>query len=151
MLWPVESLVWTDGSCNANGIRGRGGWAVLIQQGETVRELSGAADGTTHNRMELTAICEALETLGGQVTIHTDSTYVEKCFNQNWHERWLRDGAWKGANGRIKNQDLWERLFALVWDDSRDVHFVWLKGHAGDANNTRVDRLARAAALSLGA
>ena len=80
----------------------------------------------------------------------TDSTYVEKCFNQNWHERWLLDGSWKGSSGRIKNRDLWERLFGLVWDDTRDVRFVWIRGHAGDPNNTRVDRLARAAALSAG-
>lgn len=141
--------MWTDGSCNAKGIRGRGGWAALIQEGATVREISGGVDGTTHNRMELTAICEALDVLSGAIEIHTDSTYVEKCFNQNWHERWLRDGSWKGSNGRrIKNQDLWERLFALVRDDTREVSFVWLKGHAGDTNNTRVDRLARVAALT---
>jgi len=100
--------------------------------------------------MELTAICEALEMLSGAIEVRTDSTHVEKCFNQNWHERWLRGGSWKGSSGRIKNRDLWERLFGLVWDDTRDVRFVWIKGHAGDPNNTRVDRLARAAALSAG-
>jgi len=146
----VKTVVWTDGSCNANGMHGRGGWAARIEQAGTVREISGGADGTTHNRMELTAICEALETVSGVVEIRTDSTYVEKCFNQNWHERWLRDGSWKGSNGRVKNRDLWERLFGVVWDGSRDVSFVWIKGHAGDPNNDRVDRLARAAALSVG-
>jgi RNase H len=65
----VESLVWADGSCNANGRRGHGGWAALIQEGETVREISGGVDGTTHNRMELTAICEALETLTGAIKV----------------------------------------------------------------------------------
>ena len=100
--------------------------------------------------MELTAICEALEVLSGAIEVRTDSTYVEKCFNQNWHERWLLDGSWKGSSGRIKNRDLWERLFGLVWDGTRDVRFVWIRGHAGDPNNTRVDRLARAAALSAG-
>ena len=132
------------------GIRGRGGWAALIEQGGTFREISGGADGTTHNRMELTAICEALEMLSGAIEVRTDSTYVEKCFNQNWHERWLLDGSWKGSSGRIKNRDLWERLFGLVWDGTRVVRFVWIRGHAGDPNNTRVDRLARAAALSAG-
>jgi len=145
-----KCLVWTDGSCNAKGIRGRGGWAALIEEGGTSREIFGGADGTTHNRMELTAICEALEMLSGAIEVRTDSTYVEKCFNQNWHERWLLDGSWKGSSGRIKNRDLWERLFGLVWDGTRDVRFVWIRGHAGDPNNTRVDRLARAAALSTG-
>jgi ribonuclease HI len=148
----VETVVWTDGSCNANGMHGRGGWAALIEQAGTVREISGSAHGTTHNRMELTAICEALETLTGAIEVRTDSTYVEKCFNQNWHERWLRGGSWKGSNGPVKNRDLWERLFALKWDGSRDVTFVWIPGHKidGEPNNHRVDRLARAAALSAG-
>ena len=114
----MKTVVWTDGSCNANGMHGRGGWAALIEQAGTVREISGSADGTTHNRMELTAICEALETLTGAIEVRTDSPYVEKCFNQNWHERWLRDGSWKGSNGPVKNRDLWERLFGLVWDGS---------------------------------
>jgi ribonuclease HI len=145
-----KSLVWTDGSCNVKRIRGRGSWAALIEGGGTFREISGGADGTTHNRMELTAICEALEMLSGAIEVRTDSTYVEKCFNQNWHERWLLDGSWKGSSGRIKNRGLWERLFGLVWDGTRDVRFVWIRSHAGDPNNTRVDRLARAAALSAG-
>ena len=59
----MKTVVWTDGSCNANGMHARGGWAALIEQAGTVREISGSAHGTTHNRMELTAICEALETL----------------------------------------------------------------------------------------
>jgi ribonuclease HI len=132
------------------GIRGRGGWAALIQQGGTVRELSGGADDTTQHRMELTAVCEALETLTGTIEVRTDTPYVAKCFNENWHERWLLDGSWRGSNGAVKNRDLWERLFGLVWDRTRDVRFVWIRGHAGDPNNTRVDHLARAAALSTG-
>jgi hypothetical protein len=79
-------------------MHGRGGWAALIERAGTVREVSGSAHDTTHNRMELTAICEALEALTGAVEVRTDSAYVEKCFNQNWHERWLRDGSWKGSN-----------------------------------------------------
>lgn len=69
--------------------------------------------------MELTAICEALETLTGAIEVRTDSAYVEKCFNHNWHERWLRDGSWKGSNGPVKNRDLWERLFGLVGRKAR--------------------------------
>jgi ribonuclease HI len=144
------TVVWTDGSCNANGMHGRGGWAALIEQTGTVREISGSADGTTHNRMELTAICEALEKLTGTIEVRTDSTYVEKCFNLKWHERWLGDASWKGSNGPVKNRDPWERLFGLVWESGRDVTFVWIEGHKvdGDPNNHRVDVLARAAALS---
>jgi ribonuclease HI len=146
-----KTLVWTDGSCNANGMQGRGGWAALIEQVGIVREISGSAEGTTQNRMELTAICEALERLTGAIHVFTDSAYVEKCFTQKWHERWLRDGSWKGSNGAVKNRDLWERLFGLVFDDGRrDVTFEWIRGHTRIPNNDRVDRLAREAALSAG-
>jgi ribonuclease HI len=100
--------------------------------------------------MELTGICEALETLTGVIHVFTDSAYVEKCFAQKWHERWLHDGSWKGSNGAVKNRDLWERLFGLVFDDGRrDVTFEWIPGHTHLPNNDRVDRLAREAALSL--
>lgn len=154
----AKAVVWTDGSCNASGMQGRGGWAVLIVRAGMESEFCGGADDTTHNRMELTAICEALERLSGNIEIRTDSSYVEKCFNQNWRERWLREESWKGSNGPIKNRDLWERLFALEGDESRVVKFAWIKGHArlSDStpvdreNNNRVDRLAREAALAAG-
>ena len=140
----MKTVVWTDGSCNANGMHGRGGWAALIEQAGTVREISGYADGTTQHRMELTAVCEALEALTGAIEVRTDTPYVEKCFNDNWHERWLRNGAWRGSNGPVKNRDLWERLFGLVWDGRREVTFVPIRGHDrdGEPNNHRVDRLA---------
>ena len=83
-------------------MHGRGGWAALIEQAGTVHEISGSADGMTQNRMELTAVCEALERLTGAIEVRTDTPYVEKCFNENWHERWLRHGAWKGANGGLR-------------------------------------------------
>jgi ribonuclease HI len=100
----VKTVVWTDGSCNANGIHGRGGWAALIEQAGIVREMSGSAHGTTHNRMELTAICEALETLTGAIEVRTDSAYVEKCFNQNWHERWLRMAPGRDRTARLRTK-----------------------------------------------
>ena len=65
----VKTVIWTDGSCNANGLQGRGGWAALIEQEEEPIELSGSANGTTQNRMELTAVCEALETLTGTIEV----------------------------------------------------------------------------------
>ncbi len=78
----MKTVVWTDGSCNAKGIRGRGGWAAFIEVAETTCVLTGSAEGTTHNRMELTAVCEALETLGGRIEVRTDSTYIEKCISR---------------------------------------------------------------------
>jgi ribonuclease HI len=145
----MTTLVWTDGSCNAEGVRGRGGWAVLIERDDgSTEQLVGSAKETTQNRMELTAVCEALERVNGAIEVRTDSKYVAKCFNEDWHLRWRRDDKWRTPSGRpVKNRDLWERLFVLVEDDARDVSFVWLK-RGTEANNKIVDRLSREAGKS---
>ena len=144
----MGAVVWTDGSCNAQGVTGRGGWAVLIESDGQVEQFVGSAMGTTNNRMELTAVCEALERLSGAIEVRTDSTYIQKCFEEGWHVRWRRDDKWRTSNGPVKNRDIWERLFSLVEAESRQVSFVWVKGHATEANNNVVDRLAREASES---
>ena len=145
----MKTDVWTDGSCNAEGLAGRGGWAALIERDGRTEQLVGSAVGTTQNRMELTAVCEALERVNGAIEVRTDSTYIEKCFSEGWHIRWRRDDKWRTSKGQpVRNRDLWERLFALVDDDARDVSFVWVKGHATEANNNIVDRLSREASKS---
>jgi ribonuclease HI len=143
--------VWTDGSCNANGEHGVGGWAVVIERDGTTEQerLVGRVVETTHNRMELTAVCEALERLSGAIEVRTDSTYVQKCFRDRWHDRWRKDDKWRTRKGPVANRDLWERLFALVEDGTRHISWVWVKGHAAEANNILVDRLAREAALGV--
>jgi len=143
----MKTLVWTDGSCNVEGVAGRGGWAALIERDGSTEQLVGSAMETTQNRMELTAVCEALERIVGAIEVRTDSTYIEKCFSEGWHIRWRRDDKWRTTKGPVKNRDLWERLFALVEDDARDVSFVWLK-RATEANNSIVDRLSREASKS---
>jgi len=146
----MATVVWTDGSCNAKGVSGRGGWAALIERDGITEQLVGSATDTTHNRMELTAVCEALEKLSGVIEVRTDSTYIQKCFSDGWHVRWRRNDKWCTPKGPVKNRDLWERLFALVEGESRDVSFEWVKGHATEANNNIVDRLAREASKSHG-
>jgi ribonuclease HI len=143
----VKTVVWTDGSCNVEGVAGRGGWAALIERGGSTEQLVGSAVETTHQRMELTAVCEALETVTGAIEVRTDSKYIAKCFNDGWHVRWRQGDKWLTTNGPVKNRDLWERLFALVEDQGRDVSFVWLKRSA-EANNKIVDRLSREASRS---
>jgi ribonuclease HI len=144
----MRTRIWTDGSCNAKGVAGRGGWAALIERDGTTKQLVGSATDTTHNRMELFAVCEALEGVHGTIEVRTDSTYIQKCFSEGWHIRWRKDDKWRTPKGPVKNRDLWERLFALVEDNGRDVSFVWVKGHAAEANNNIVDRLSREAAES---
>jgi ribonuclease HI len=133
----------TDGACLGNP--GPGGWGALLRYGTTEREIAGGETDTTNNRMELMAAIAALEALTGpcEVVLHTDSQYVQKGVGE-WLPNWIRRG-WKTAAGQpVKNQDLWERL-----DRARKPHKVdwrWVRGHDGNVDNERVDRLARKAA-----
>ena len=131
--------VWTDGSYNVKGAPGRGGWAALIEREGTTKQLTGCAVGTTQHRMELTAVCEALEQLSGAIEVRTDTPYIATCFSDGWHIRWRKDDKWRGSKGPVRNQDLWKRLFALLEDGTRDVSFVRVIGHADEANNDARD------------
>jgi ribonuclease HI len=118
---------------------------IIIDRG-VERELSGPAPSTTNQRMELTAVIEALRAIPGKRRVHvcSDSAYVVNCFRDGWHERWQQTG-WRNAARRpVANRDLWEQLLA----EYRRHEVVWHKvaGHGGDPLNERVDRLARKAA-----
>ncbi len=138
------TVVYTDGSCLGNP--GPGGWAWAVAGGPSD---AGAEPGTTNQRMELTAVLRALETLPGPLRVVSDSTYVVNCFRQRWWEGWRRRG-WRNTQGRpVANRDLWEPLLGLVLDDGRSVSFDWVKGHSGDPMNDLVDRLATEAAARI--
>lgn len=138
--------IYTDGACSGNP--GPGGWAALLihRRGEESREraLSGGEALTTNNRMELIAACAALEALtrACSVDLFTDSQYVRQGATE-WMPRWKARG-WLTADRKpVKNEDLWRRL-----DAARDRHAVrwhWVRGHADDPLNHRVDALAVAA------
>lgn len=132
--------IYTDGACSGNP--GPGGWGVLMQYGEHVKELSGGeAAGTTNNRMELMAAIMALESLTrpSDVKLHTDSVYVRSGIT-SWLKNWQRNG-WKTSDRKpVKNADLWQRLAAAV--GRHEVEWLWVKGHAGDPGNERADALA---------
>lgn len=109
------------------------------------RWASGAGGHTTNQRMELTAVLEALRSIEGCVEIVSDSTYVVNCFRDRWWEGWLRRGWTNSKKEPVANRDLWEPLIDLVRKRD-DVTFRWVKGHSGDPMNERVDRLALEAA-----
>lgn len=137
--------LFTDGACLGNP--GPGGWGALLRMGTRERELSGGEQLTTNNRMELMAAIAGLEALkrGCGVVLTTDSQYVKRGVEE-WLARWQANG-WRTSDRQpVKNRDLWERL-ALALASHR-VAWHWVKGHAGHAENERVDRLARVAALS---
>lgn len=136
-------LIFTDGSCDTAS--GRGGWAYLLRYKGAVREGSGFEAATTNNRMELTAAVRALEALREpcRVTLVTDSQYLKKAFTEGWLDNWQRNG-WRTADRRpVKNQDLWQQLLAL--SQRHEISWEWIRGHAGQRDNERVDRLALAA------
>jgi len=94
--------------------------------------------------MELTAPLEALRTLGQQLQVVTDSTYVANCFRDKWHVGWMRRG-WKNSQGKpVANRDLWEPLIELVL--ATGTTFRWVKGHSGNVLNDFVDQIAVEAA-----
>jgi ribonuclease HI len=132
--------IWTDGACSGNP--GPGGWgAVLIWNGRE-KELSGGEALTTNNRMELWAAISALAALKrpSRVDLHTDSQYLRGGIT-GWISGWKRNG-WRTADRKpVKNVDLWQQLDALR--EKHDVHWHWVKGHAGSEANERADRLAR--------
>jgi len=139
--------IWTDGGCKPNP--GPGGWAAILCYGGHERELCGAEPATTNNRMELTAATRALEALTrpSRVVLHTDSEYVRLGVTR-WHTGWVRRN-WRNAAGDpVANMDLWRGLLAAA--SVHEVEWRWVRGHAGDPMNERVDRLATAARVGLG-
>jgi len=134
--------IWTDGACSGNP--GPGGWAALLRYNGSERELSGGETTTTNNRMELRAAIEALSALSRpcKIVLHTDSQYVRGGITE-WMGNWKRNG-WKTADRKpVKNAELWQQLEAAA--ARHDIRWKWVRGHAGNAENERVDQLARAA------
>jgi ribonuclease HI len=134
-----EVLVYTDGACRGNP--GPGGWGVWLRSGAHQKELFGGDKLTTNNRMELTAVIEALASLkrACKVTIYTDSQYVRQGITA-WIHGWKARG-WTTADKKpVKNVELWQRLDTL--NASHQVSWKWVKGHSGDPGNERADQLA---------
>ena len=132
--------IFTDGACSGNP--GPGGWGAILRYGQNVKELSGGCAQTTNNRMELTAVITALETLKEpcKVVLTSDSKYIIDAVTKGWAEKWRKNGWMRGNKEKALNPDLWEKLLELL--KVHDVSFVWVKGHAGHAENERCDALA---------
>ncbi|HXS41288.1 MAG TPA: ribonuclease HI [Stellaceae bacterium] len=132
--------IYTDGACSGNP--GPGGWGALLVAKGHEKEISGSANPTTNNRMELMAAIQALETLKrpSLVRLHTDSMYLRDGITRYIHN-WKRNG-WKTADKKpVKNVDLWQRLEAAI--ERHRVEWRWVRGHSGHPENERADALAR--------
>jgi ribonuclease HI len=139
--------IYTDGACSGNP--GPGGWGAILRYKTEERELSGFAPLTTNNRMEITAVIQALSALKEpcNVKIYTDSQYLKNGITQ-WIRNWKRNGWLTAAREPVKNKDLWESL-----DNAAQKHTVewhWVRGHRGHPENERCDELARTAIRNRG-
>ena len=136
--------IYSDGACKGNP--GAGGWGALLISAGHRKEISGGEPNTTNNRMEMTAVIRALESLKrpSTVEVHTDSQYVQKGISE-WMAGWKRRN-WRTADGKpVKNQDLWLQLDAL--SQMHRIEWKWVRGHAGHPENERADALANQGVL----
>lgn len=142
----TEVVIYTDGACKGNP--GPGGWGAWLKSGEHEKELWGGEPRTTNNRMELTAVIEALSSLKKRcrVVLYTDSEYVRNGIT-TWIHGWKSRG-WLTADRKpVKNVELWQRLDALARE--HDITWRWVRGHAGDPGNERADQLANRGCASV--
>lgn len=132
--------IYTDGACSGNP--GPGGWGAVLRYGTQELELSGGEAETTNNRMELTAVIEALRRLREPcaVELYSDSKYVVDALEKGWVYGWRRKGWIKSDKKPALNVDLWETLLPLVETHALRCH--WVKGHAENEYNNRCDALA---------
>ena len=136
--------IYTDGACQCNP--GPGGYGAVLLFGEHRKELSAGYRLTTNNRMEMMGAIAALQTLKTpcQVQLYSDSQYVVNAIKQGWAKKWRANGWMRNKKEKAVNPDLWAQL--LNECDRHQVSFFWVRGHAGNVENERCDRLAVAAA-----
>ena len=136
----MKYIIYTDGACSGNP--GPGGWgAVILNQDNNQKNISGKENDTTNNRMELMAPIMSLKKIepNSEITIYTDSTYVKNGITE-WIKRWKKN-EWKGANKKpIKNKDLWIKLDNLC--KNKKIIWKWVKGHSNNKYNNLADELA---------
>ena len=143
----TEITIYTDGACSGNP--GPGGYGIIILSDKKRQELSGGYKLTTNNRMELMAVIVGLEQLEipSIVNLYTDSKYIVDAVTKGWAKRW-RANSWKRNEiDKAMNPDLWEKLLDLC--DKHQVEFYWVRGHSGNIENERCDKLAVKASQKL--
>lgn len=135
-----DVYIYTDGACKGNP--GPGGWGAILRHKQSKKEISGGEAQTTNNRMEMTALIEALASLKEpcHVIVTSDSRYVINGLSKGWARGWRRRGWVKSDKKPALNPDLWEQLLDLT--EQHQMEYNWIKGHAGHLENERCDQLA---------
>ena len=143
-----QITIYTDDACSGNP--GPGGWAAILEYNGREKELSGGEAHTTNNRMELTAVIEALKALkeGCEVDLYSDSKYVIDALEKGWVYNWRRNNWVKSDKKPALNSDLWEALLGEMARHKVKLH--WVKGHASNPKNNRCDELAVAESKKFG-
>ncbi len=139
--------IWTDGACKGNP--GIGGWGAYLIYGKHTKELFGGEKETTNNRMELTAVIEALKLLNRpcKIVLHVDSSYVKDGITK-WIDGWKAKN-WRTASKQpVKNVDLWQALEEQI--ARHEIEWRWVKGHAGIEGNEKADQLANKGCEEMG-
>lgn len=133
-------IIYTDGACSGNP--GKGGWGAILMYGNSKKEISGYSELTTNNKMELQAVIESLKSLKRKcdVELFTDSIYVKDGITK-WIHNWKKNNWRTSKKDDVKNKELWIELDSLT--ESHNINWNWVKGHADDEINNRVDELAR--------
>ncbi len=133
-------VIYTDGSCSGNP--GPGGYGAVLISGDVKKTLAGGAKSTTNNRMELTAVIEALSALKCpcEVELHSDSQYFINAMTKGWLESWQKKGWIKSDKKPVLNRDLWEKI--ITETSKHKMTYVWVRGHNGDEYNELCDSLA---------
>lgn len=135
--------IYTDGACFGNP--GAGGWAAVLIYKGTEKQISGYVPNTTNNRMELMAVLQAVKALKEpcDVTLYTDSAYIQKAFTQGWIKKWEQNG-WKTSSKQpVENQELWKGILATI--KPHKIIFVKVKGHSDNKYNNLCDAMAKKA------
>ena len=135
--------IYTDGACSGNP--GPGGYGVVMLFGGFRKEISSGYARTTNNRMEVLAAVVALEALKEpcSVSLYSDSRYLVDAIEKGWVDRWRANNWMRNKKEPAVNVDIWQRLLPLL--ERHKVRFIWVRGHADNAENNRCDHLARAA------
>lgn len=141
----MKVTIYSDGGSDPNP--GIGGWAAVLLYGDEEKVLTGNDPQTTNNRMELQAAIAALQALKrpSEVEYHTDSEYLRRGISE-WITKWAAKG-WQRGEKPIPNVDLWQTLWQLA--KTHQIEWHWVRGHAGNPLNERVDQLARSARLAI--
>lgn len=161
----MKIKIYTDGACSGNP--GSGGWGVVICLPHKTEKHSGYEAETTNNRMELTAVINALQIMLEKIyqeavtklndlpdlEIFSDSAYVVNAVNLKWLYFWKGNNYINSKGEDVKNKDLWEVLDSILQEIEFigcNLTFTKVKGHAGNPLNELADRLATGAIKTMG-